>query len=274
MPRRRSDKSQFCIGTQASLPLSLPLVQNVDKLSSISRSRPSSSGSSDCCPSSVPRYYAILHSGDGTIVYVNRSQEPAYWGANEVKTDIDYYSRQIGARPANITPMPSRPGFPDGKIAIWGDVILERIVDAQSLKLLAVEKNPKLGVLVDFIGDYARSAKNDLPVYRILGGPGFVWSASYNSDGKGTLRFLAINPSAFYSAIIAGPTTPPTPPKQPQVPVPGDTTYTTIGWWSIMHRRTGSLDGCMASSRFTDGTLFEMALIQSGREKPKKPKRW
>jgi hypothetical protein len=249
-------------------------VQSVDKLSSISRSRPSSSGSSDCCPSSVPRYYAILHSGDGTIVYVNRSQEPAYWGANEVKTDIDYYSRQIGARPANITPMPSRPGFPDGKIAIWGDVILERIVDAQSLKLLAVEKNPKLGVLVDFIGDYARSAKNDLPVYRILGGPGFVWSASYNSDGKGTLRFLAINPSAFYSAIIAGPTTPPTPPKQPQVPVPGDTTYTTIGWWSIMHRRTGSLDGCMASSRFTDGTLFEMALIQSGREKPKKPKRW
>jgi S1-C subfamily serine protease len=33
-----------------------------------------------------------------------------------------------------------------------------------------------------------------------------------------------------------------------------------------LHRRTGNLDGCMASSRFTDGTLFEMALIQSGRD--------
>jgi serine protease Do len=215
---------------------------------------------------SFKAYYAILHSDDGTIVYVNRSQQPAYWSANEVKTDIDYYSRQIGARPANIIPMPSRPGFPDGKIAIWGDVILERIVDAQSLKLLAVEKNPKLGVLVDFIGDYARSAKNDLPVYRILGGPGFVWSATYDSNGRGTLRFLAIDPSTFYPPIIAGPTIPSPAPQSPQVPVPGDTTYTTIGWWSIIHRRTGDLDGCMASSRFTDGTLLEMASIQSNRE--------
>jgi serine protease Do len=215
---------------------------------------------------SFKAYYAILHSDDGTIVYVNRSQEPAYWGENEVKSDIDYYSRQIGSRPKNIIKMPSRPGFSDGTIAVWGDIILDRIVDPESLKLLAGEKNPKLGVLIDFIGDYAKSAKNDVPVYRILGRPGFVWSASYNSHGRGTLRFLAINPSAFYPAIIAGPTTPPTPPKQPQVPVPGDTTYTTIGWWSIIHRRAGNLDGCMASSRFMDGTLLEMALVQSDKD--------
>jgi S1-C subfamily serine protease len=208
-------------------------------------------------------YYTILHSDDGSIVYVNRSQEPAYWGENEVKSDIDYYSRQIGSRPKNIIKMPSRPGFPDGTIAVWGDVILDRIVNPESLKLLAGEKNPKLGVLIDFIGDYAKSAKNDLPVYRISGDSGFVWSASYNSHGRGTLRFLAINPSVFYApSIIARP---PSPPQQP-VPVPGDTTYATIGWWSFMHRRTGNLDGCMASSRFTDGTLFEMALIQSGRD--------
>ena len=55
--------------------------------------------------------------------------------------------------------MPSRPGFPDGTIAVWGYVILDRIVNPESLKLLAGEKNPKLGVLIDFIGDYAKSAK-------------------------------------------------------------------------------------------------------------------
>jgi hypothetical protein len=152
--------------------------------------------------------YTILHSDDGTIVYVNRHQEPAYWGDDEVQSDINYYSRRIGTAPTKIIKMPSRPGFPDGTIAIWGNVILERIADPESLKLLAVEKNPKLGVLIDFIGDYARSAKNDLPVYRIFGGPGFVWSASYNSHGKGTLRFLAIDPSAFYAHTIAVPKIP------------------------------------------------------------------
>jgi hypothetical protein len=38
MPLRRRPISQFCIGTQASLALSLPVVQSVDRLSKINRS--------------------------------------------------------------------------------------------------------------------------------------------------------------------------------------------------------------------------------------------
>jgi serine protease Do len=208
---------------------------------------------------SFKAYYTILHSDDGSIVYVNRSQEPAYWGENEVKSDIDYYSGKIGARPKNLIKMPSRPGFPDGTIAVWGDVTLDRIVDPQSLKLLAAEKNPNLGVLIDFIGDYARSAKNDLPVYRMSGGAGFVWSASYNSHGRGTLRFLAINPSAFYVPALSAPNPQPPPPPQSRVP----DTYSTIGFWTIKHRIVGTLDGCDATSEFRDQTIFQMALVQS-----------
>jgi hypothetical protein len=42
----------------------------------------------------------------------------------------------------------------------------------RSVGLLA---NQSEDALVDFIGDFARSATNGLPIYRISGGAGFVW---------------------------------------------------------------------------------------------------
>jgi S1-C subfamily serine protease len=64
----------------------------------------------------------------------------------------------------------------------------------KSQKILAAGKNPKIGALIDFIGNYERSEKNNLPVYRVSGGAGFIWAASWDSNGRGTLRMLAINP--------------------------------------------------------------------------------
>lgn len=162
--------------------------------------------------------YSILHSRDGTALYVNRFQEPAYWDDDEVKNDIDRYARRIGEQP-RILKMPARPGFPKGVIATWGKVSLEP-VDGESLKILATGKSPKIGVLIDFIGNYERSAKNDLPVYRLEGGPGFVWAASFNSNGRGTLRFLAINPSALSIPVNLAPPNQPPVSQPPANPVP------------------------------------------------------
>jgi serine protease Do len=206
-------------------------------------------------------YYSILHSRDGTVVYVNRFQEPAFWGENEVKNDIDYYSRKLGGQPTKIINMPTRARFPNGTIATWGDVVLERVVDPHALSILSAGKSPKIGVLIDFLGNYETSAKNDLPVYRITGHPGFVWAASSGSNGRGTLRFLAINPSAFYPPQVAGPKTPSSTQSPPQQQ--GDTKYSDVGWWSIIYRKAGNLQGCMASSKFRDETLLQLALIQS-----------
>ena len=50
-------------------------------------------------------------------------------------------------------------------------------------------------MLIDFIGDFERSIKNNLPVYRVSGGAGFIWSASWDSNSRGTFRMLAVNPS-------------------------------------------------------------------------------
>ena len=90
--------------------------------------------------------------------------------------------------------MPTREGIPNGVIATWGKIVLEP-VDGASQKILAAGKNPKIGALIDFLGNYELSTKNDLPVYRVSGGAGFIWAASWDLDGRGNLRMLAINPS-------------------------------------------------------------------------------
>jgi hypothetical protein len=138
-------------------------------------------------------YDGLLHSRDGTVVYVSRYQDPAYWRDDEVEEDIGYYSRELGGAPTFLT-MPTRDELPNAVIATWGKVVLEP-VDGASQKILAAGKNPKIGALIDFLGNYELSTKNDLPVYRVSGGAGFIWAASWDSDGRGNLRMLAINPS-------------------------------------------------------------------------------
>jgi S1-C subfamily serine protease len=138
-------------------------------------------------------YDGLLHSRDGTVVYVSRYQDPAYWRDDEAEEDIGYYSRELGEAPTFLM-MPTRDELPNAVIATWGKIVLEP-VDGASQKILAAGKNPKIGALIDFLGNYELSTKNDLPVYRVSGGAGFIWAASWDSDGRGNLRMLAINPS-------------------------------------------------------------------------------
>ncbi len=146
--------------------------------------------------------YSILHSPDGAAVYVNRYQEPAFFGASEADDEIQRYSRKIGESP-RITRMPHRAGFPNGILASWGKVELEPL-DNDNIKALAKGRRPIIkGYFIDFIGDFARSAKEGLPVYRLSGGAGFVWVASYGRKGRGTLRFLAVDASAISPQLVA-----------------------------------------------------------------------
>jgi hypothetical protein len=95
--------------------------------------------------------------------------------------------------------MPPRPELARGILATWGRVVPEPL-DAESLENLVEGKRPATkGYLIDFIGDFARSAKEGLPVYRLSGGAGFVWVASYDEKGRGILRFAAVDASAMSS---------------------------------------------------------------------------
>src|SRR4029079_398727 len=95
-----------------------------------------------------------------------------------------------------IVTVPSRPGLPNGILATWGKVVLEPL-DSDNLIKLAEGRRPNTkGYFIDFIGDFARSAKEGLPIYRISGGAGFLWVASFDPIGRGILRFAAVDPSA------------------------------------------------------------------------------
>jgi hypothetical protein len=140
-------------------------------------------------------WFSILHAQDGAVVYVNRYQEPAYWSANEVADDIQRYSRRIGEEP-HIIQLPVRPGSPMGTLATWGKVVLEPII-GDELRLLGEDKPLKKGIAIDSIGNFSQSARQGLPIYRLAGGAGFVWAASYNQSGRGTLRFSAVDASTY-----------------------------------------------------------------------------
>jgi hypothetical protein len=139
--------------------------------------------------------YSLLHSKNGNLSYVNRSQEPAFFNPSEAELNIQRYSRKFG-EPARILKMPHRSGLPDGVIAVWGKITLEPL-DQESIKILANGKNPRQGFLIDYLRNFARSAKEGLPIYRIDGGPGFIWAASFDQKGRGTLRLAAVEVSGF-----------------------------------------------------------------------------
>jgi hypothetical protein len=98
--------------------------------------------------------------------------------------------------------MPRRSETSNTVLATWGKVELETL-DNDSVRLLAEGKSPKKGLLIDFIGNFTRSAQEGLPIYRILGGAGFVWVASFDQKGRGALRFAAVDASASQPGLVA-----------------------------------------------------------------------
>jgi tetratricopeptide (TPR) repeat protein len=144
--------------------------------------------------------YTIAHSREGTINYLNRSLEPAFFNAGEVDADIERLSRKFGEQARRVRPHVRLGPNTDGIIAIWGKVALEPL-DATGTSELAAGRSPRKGILVDFLGNLSESARRGLDVYRVTGGPGFVWAGSFNSNGRGTLRFFAIDPSALLPMV-------------------------------------------------------------------------
>jgi hypothetical protein len=145
--------------------------------------------------------YSLLHSRDGSIVYINRYQTPAFFGRNEAEHDIQSYSQKLGESPRTKIRMPHRPGL-DGILASWGNTVLEPL-DTENRKAFAEGRRLGKGYYIDFIGNFDRSAKEGFPLYRISGGAGFIWAASFDQKGRGTLRLLAVDTSAFYPELIA-----------------------------------------------------------------------
>ncbi len=82
------------------------------------------------------------------------------------------------------------------------------------------------GLLIDFLGDSGKSAREGLPVFHMGGGNGYIWAAKFDDSGKGRLRITAVNPSLLPEVTPApeprapqAPTVPPAPVAPPPDPV-------------------------------------------------------
>lgn len=146
--------------------------------------------------------YSILHSQGGNALYINRFLEPAWFSGNEANDDINGRSKKYGA-PTRIIPMPKQSSVPNGMIVTWGNVVLEPL-DTNNVGQLAIGRDVRAGLMIDHIGNFQRSAQLGLPIYRLTGGAGYVWAASWDQRGVGTLRFLTIDASAIDAQISNG----------------------------------------------------------------------
>jgi hypothetical protein len=144
---------------------------------------------------SIDSTSSILHSPDGTAVYINRYIAPGVFDRNQIQSEINRLSSKFGER-ANEMRMPQREGVPNAVIASWGKVHLEQL-DADGVSILASGQSPRKGLLIDYLGDLRRSAQLGLPIYSLSGGAGYLWSASIDRNGGSHLRFLTVDASTL-----------------------------------------------------------------------------
>lgn len=149
----------------------------------------------------VMRSHSILQSQDGTAYYLSSYFQPAFFDPNNIQNEIDRMSSEFG-RQARILQMPHREGLPSAVMAIWGAIQLEPL-KSEEISVLASGGSPP-GILVSFLGDEERSAKAGVPIYRLAGGAGFLWVATFDQNGRGVLQYLAIDHSKIESALQVG----------------------------------------------------------------------
>jgi hypothetical protein len=145
---------------------------------------------------------SVLRGPEGSVAYVNREIRPVFFSGNDIKTRIKRVTARFGA-PVREIPLRNQEDVSTAVIVLWGNVQLEELDQARR-SMLDADAVSEQDLLIDHLGDVRRSIRQGLPVYRLAGGPGYVWSAASNRSGKGHLRFLAIDLGALSGATSVG----------------------------------------------------------------------
>jgi hypothetical protein len=138
---------------------------------------------------------SILHGRGGFVAYVDREIRPAFFAGSDIQAEIKRLSARFGA-PARETRLPERDELSHAVIALWGSLQLEEL-DGKSRSTLESGAASQQSLLVDHLGDVRQSLQLGLPVYRLNGGSGYLWSAASDRAGRGHLRFLTIDVAAL-----------------------------------------------------------------------------
>jgi hypothetical protein len=133
----------------------------------------------------------LLHSASNKVVFITETILPAFFSPGDVDREISRISKSFGQEARTLT-ADVKPGLPQAVLATWGDVKLTPL-DEATLDALRRGEPIHRGLIADFLGDARKSARSGLPVFSIGGGPGFVWGASFDNAGKGSLRNSAVD---------------------------------------------------------------------------------
>ncbi len=226
----------------------------------------------------VSKIVTILHLYNNIVTYINESVFPKAFTKAAVEREIGSLSRQFGSAPRFQTSAA-------GLIAIWGDIKLQPLTKDELTILARLERDesPNMGFLVDYLMDFRKSARANLPVYRLGGGRGFIWVARFGEHGNdGALRVLAADPSQMKLGAVEAlqlPTQPPdrpaerptepqhgAPPSNPHDPNAGERVSTGTGFFVA---RDGSFvtnahvieDCTMVRVKTDDGAILEAQIV-------------
>ena len=137
-------------------------------------------------------FHTLIHANNGTAMYVMANASPVMLNKAIVEAEIEGLSKVIGQRPAQIKWAPADGPGRSAVIAVWGQATLEEI-QGDDLDTIASGKSPHHGVLIDYFGDLQASARSGPAVFRITGGPGYLYSASFDAQGRGHRHYVAID---------------------------------------------------------------------------------
>ena len=142
---------------------------------------------------------SFLHAVDGSAVYISQNLDPVSMNENDARDEISRLSEALGK--ATLLPIQDAKGAPTGLIASWGAVLLQPL-DPGRVAELAAGTDAQPDFLFDTVGSLQKSAQLGLPIYRLGGGAGYVWSANWNRRGRASLRMVAIDASRLPGAAV------------------------------------------------------------------------
>ena len=157
-------------------------------------------------------WMSVFRSETNAAVEITEAIDPAFFQQGDAEREIQRLSRDFGQQARVIAADLTSGGR--AIVAVWGAVALTAL-DAASMDALRRGVPVHNGLLMGVLGDPRASARLGLPVYSLGGGAGFIWSADYNSSGKGVLRIIAVDASALNSPAQPQPVVPPPSPAPP-----------------------------------------------------------
>ena len=144
----------------------------------------------------------LIHAQDGTAIYIMTNAFPVSLSKAVVQNEITALSTEINEKPTKVEWLPKNAAAPTAVVVTWGQVELDEI-DYDAASDDSQDKSPHLGELIDCLGNLKRSGQEGLPIYRIRGGPGYVYAASFGATARGNRHYVAVNGSQLAERLFA-----------------------------------------------------------------------